>query len=382
DNHRLGWQQALSPGWDFITEYTVRRDTSEGVLSVGGLGGPIITKRDHRELTPRITGAMDTARGRMLLTVGADLFASSFYLDSVLGSISDDQNQYAVYGQGVIPVSNGLSLTLGGRYARVHNTVNGALLPPDTGISDDVQAWEAGVSYQAKQHWRFFGRVDTNYRFVLADEYTSASFGGVIPGTQTGISCEAGIERLGENGGILLTAYQLDLNDEIEFDPVLFINTNIGDTRRRGLIVDMNYAPSGNLTLDLNYSYVHTEIVSGPLRGVDIPFVARHAARMGAGYEFLPGWYGHLEFLGISRRIATGDFFHNGADLPGYVTGNAYLQYTHGPFSLGIGVNNLLDRHYSDNAQLAFKPPFFTLETAYFPAPERNFLATFEYNFK
>lgn len=381
-NFRGGWQQSLFPGWDFITEYTVRQDTSNGILSVGGFGGPIITKRDHRELTPRITGAVDTFRGQMLLTLGADLYASSFYLDSILGSIADEQTQYAVYGQSVIPLTDVLSFTVGGRYARVSNTVNGALLPPDTDISDDVHAWEAGLSYTVNQHWHFFGRVDTNYRFVLADEYTSASFGGTIPETQTGISFEAGFDRVDDNSRISFTAYQLDLNDEIEFDPVLFINTNIGDTRRRGLILDMNYMPLADLSLGLNYSYVLSDFVTGPLRGKDIPFVARHTVNMSAGYEFLPGLHGHLEVSGISRRVAVGDYFHTGADLPGYVTGNAYLQYTHDAFSLGISVNNLLDRKYSGNAQLGFKPPFFTPETAYFPAPERNFLVTFEYNFK
>jgi iron complex outermembrane receptor protein len=380
-NFRWGWQQSIYSGWDFITEYTVRQDTSNGILSVGGFGGPVDTKRDHREFTPRITGNFNTTNGNLLLTLGADLFASSFHLDSILGSIDDEQTQYAVYAQSVIPILKGLSLTLGGRRAYVKNIVNGALLPPDTTISDDVNAFDGGLSYQADDHWRFFGRVDSNYRFVLADEYTSASFGGVIPATQTGISWEMGFDRTGENSRINFTAYQLDLNKEIEFDPVLFINTNIGDTRRRGVILDVNYAPLERLSLGLNYGYVQADIVKGPLAGLDIPFVASHTIKLSAGYDFLRELHGQLEVLGITRRVAVGDFFNTGAPLAGHVTANAFFRYTHGPVSLGFKINNILDRKYSDNAQLGFRPPLFTPETAYFPAPERNFMVSFEYDF-
>lgn len=381
-NFRWGLQQSLYSGWDFLTEYTVRQDNSNGILSVGGFGGPILTKRDHREFTPRLAGTFATSHGPLLLTLGADLFASSFFLNSILGSIDDEQTQYAIYGQSVIPVTEGLALTLGGRHAHVKNTVNGALLPPDTIIKDDVNAFEGGLSYQAGRQWRFFGRVDTNYRFVLADEYTSASFGGVIPDTQTGISYETGFDRTGDKTHINFTAYQLDLNNEIEFDPILFINTNIGDTRRRGMILDMQYAPLERLSLGLNYGYVMADIVQGPLTGLAVPFVARHTLKLMAGYDFLQDLHGQLEILGITRRVAVGDFFNTGAPLPGYVTANAYLRYAYGPVSLGLKVNNILDHKYSDNAQLGFRPPLFAPETAYFPAPERNFLVSFEYNFK
>ena len=381
-NFRWGLQQSLFTGWDFITEYTVRQDTSNGILSVGGFGGPIFTKRDHRELTPRITGTFNSASGRMLLTLGVDLFAGNFFLNSILGSIDDEQTQYAVYAQSVIPVVEGLSVTLGGRRAYVKNKVNGALLPPDTVIRDAVNVFDGGLSYQAGKHWRFFGRVDTNYRFVLADEYTSASFGGVIPDTQTGISWEMGFDRTDEDSRINLAVYQLDLHDEIEFDPVLFINTNIGDTRRRGIILDVNFTPLERLSLGLHYGYVMADIVKGPLSGLDIPFVARHTVELGAGYDFLPELHGQLDVLGITRRVAVGDFFNTGAQLPGAITANAHLQYTHGPVRLGFKVSNILDKKYSDNAQLGFRPPLFTPETAWFPAPERNFLVSFEYNFK
>ena len=380
-NIRLGFLHNVRPDWDLQGEYTYRSAESDGLLSVGGVGGPFLTKRDHREFTPRLTGAVATAYGPALITVGADVYLTEFFLSSVLGVIDNDQSQYAVYGQGVFPLTARWSLTVGARYAFVNNDIFGALLPPGTEIDDDVGAYEAGLSFRITPDWRLFARIDSNYRFVLADEYTSASFGGVIPDTQTGRSLELGMDWSSERAAIQLAAYRLDLEDEIDFDPLLFINTNIGDTERNGFIIDVAYAPVAGLDLGMNYGFVDAEIESGPLEGLPIPFVARHTARITAGYRLSERWRGQLEILGIGERTATGDFFNANPPLPGYVIGNLVIDYQRGPLSAGLRINNLLDKEYRDSAQIGFRPPLFRPETAYFPAPERNFLITLAYEF-
>jgi outer membrane receptor protein involved in Fe transport len=83
---------------------------------------------------------------------------------------------------------------------------------------------------------------------------------------------------------------------------------------------------------------------------------------------------------GISRRTANGDFFASNAPLAGHVVGDFYLTWTRGPVTVGLKINNLLDKHYSDNAQIGFRAPFYMPETAYFPAPGRNFLLSLQYH--
>lgn len=380
-NYRLGISQQLTSNWELQAEYTNRLADSGGLLSFGGVAGPFITKRDHREITPRLIGKFSTNNGPALFTIGMDFFTTGFYLESVLGSIDDEQKQYAAYVQGVIPVIPGLELTLGTRYAEVNNNITGALLPPGTKIDDNVNAFEAGLSYLLGSNIRIFGRIDSNYRFVLADEYTSASFGGVIPDTQTGISYELGLDWMSSKTNVNMVFYRLDINDEIDFDPVLFINTNIGDTRRNGIIVDASYTPVEKLSIGVNYSFVNAVVENGPLKGIDIPFVARHTIKLTTGYQFSPQFYGQAELLGISKRVATGDFFNSHPPLPGYVIGNLNLKYENGPFGLDFRINNVLDRKYSDNAQLGFRAPLFIPETTYFPAPDRNYLLTLSYQF-
>ena len=56
---------------------------------------------------------------------------------------------------------------------------------------------------------------------------------------QTGISYELGGEWSGDLGRVLLTAYRLELDDEISYDPALFHNVNLDSTMRKGLILEV-----------------------------------------------------------------------------------------------------------------------------------------------
>ncbi|MCI0591659.1 MAG: TonB-dependent receptor, partial [Gammaproteobacteria bacterium] len=378
---RAGLTQTLVRGWELRGEYANTASDSEAQLSVAGTPGPVSTTRRQQEITPRLIGAIGSRYGQSLITLGVDLFSTDFSLDSVLGGIDDRQTSYGIYAQAVVPLSEQVTLTGGVRHAGVENDITGALLPPGTEISDSVTVGEVGLSVYPHPMWRLYGRVDTNYRFVLADEFTSASFGGVIPETQTGTSYEFGADWDGPVAQARLLLYRLDLNDEIEFDPFLFINTNIGDTRRRGLILEGGYSPFDKLSFLGHFSYVDAEVVDGPLDGSKIPFVAKNIVRGSANYRFSGYITGFFEVYGISDRVPQGDFTNELAGLPGYVIANLNLSYRYDRFALAFLINNVFDKKYSDNAFASFRPPLFTPETAFFPSPERNFLITLSYHY-
>jgi iron complex outermembrane receptor protein len=376
---RAGLEQRLTEHWHFRTGFTRRRSHGDGVLSVAGTAGNVVTDRTHYQLTPRLVGRWNPARGAILATLGADLNHTDFSLTSVLGAINNRQTRIAVYGQLLYPLTGRLTATLGARHATVSNRIDGALLPPGTSLGDDVNAVEAGLSYTLVNGLRLFARFDTNFRFVLADEYTSASFGGEIPKTQIGRSYEAGLDWRTPTLAANLGVYRLDLDNEIDFDPLRFINTNIGATRRRGVSLNASWQATDRLSLAAAFSYVDAGIVGGPLTGLAIPFVAAVTGSFNADYRFNHGLRVHAAVHGIGKRTANGDFFNRGRPLPGHVTADIYLAWRRGPWGLGFKVNNLLDKKYSGSAQLGFRPPAFAPETAYFPAPGRNFLLTLQY---
>jgi iron complex outermembrane receptor protein len=399
---RVGIRQQLIKGVELQAEYTRRRSDSAGQLSSGGFANPFQQQRKHVEYTPRLVGAWELPAGEALITAGSDVFITDYRISSPFGLTDDTQSQYSVYAQAVIPLAELLVLTVGGRHGKVENDILvdtlafGRSLPAGTELDDSANAWEAGLSYAFNDRWRVFGKIDRNFRFVTADEYSAVAdnnffanlfaYGTVIPlpGTQTGTSYETGIEFRDDARLARVQVYQLDLDDEIVFNPVLFLNTNIGDTRRRGVIVEGRYTPIGALDLYVNYGFIDAAVTSGPFDGAELTFIADHAYTLGARYRHDDHLSGYLEVAGASDRVFGGDFANAFPELPGYTVVNLNVTYQWRQFMLSLRVNNLLDREYSDSGNLGydFRDPFFPQASTYFPAPERNLLFSLNYRYQ
>lgn len=398
---RAGIRQDITSGIRFQGEFTTRMSDTSGQISSGGFPTSFIQKRKHTEFTPRFVGTFQLPAGQALVTLGSDVFITDYLIKSQFGMTDDTQTQYGIYAQGIVPLTEKLNLTVGARRGRVENDITvqtGALgrsLPAGTHINDNANAWEAGLSYALNDSWRLYARVDRNFRFVTADEYSAVadnnffarlySYGAVIPlpTTQTGTSYEAGVEWKNDNTRAKLQLYQLDLADEIVFNPMLFLNTNIGNTRRRGLIFEGRYSPSDNWTLYANYSYIDPEVTSGTYDGSSLTFISDHTVKLATRYRYNDQLSGYLEVLGVSDRVFGGDFANAFAKLPGYVIANTNVSYRYRDFTLSLRVNNLLDRHYSDSGNIGydFRDPMYPQVATYFPAPERNFLFSLSYSY-
>jgi iron complex outermembrane receptor protein len=382
---RAGIVVKLPRSWRFETEFTNRYSDGEGIQSVGGTPSDVLTKRHHREFTPRIVREWQNAHGTAVFAAGADVFWTDYRLVSDIGVTDDVQTSYAGYVRLVWPIASRLTVTTGHRQARVNNDLfvsnvfQGVLLPEGSEVDDDASASELGLSLDLTPSWRFYGRVERNFRFVNADEYGSAAGAFPLPSTpetQTGRSYELGSAWQGGSASVQAGIYQLDLENEIEFDPLQFINTNIGESRRRGAFIDGSWSPLPALTLSAHYGFVDAEITGGPLEGNEVPFVAEHTFLVGADYHLVEGLMLHAEAVGTSWRSAVGDFEEAQAGAPGYVIANANLRYQWRWVEAALRVGNLLDKEYVDNAQLGFRPPLFATETVRFPAPERTIMLT------
>jgi len=398
---RAGIRQSLIDGLELQAEFTNRMSDASGQLSSGGFPSNFIQKRKHTEFTPRLIGTLQLPAGQAVFTLGSDVFVTDYLIKSPFGLTDDTQTQYGIYAQGILPLTDQIALTLGARRGRVENDIlveTGALgrsLPAGTGINDNANAWEAGLSYQLNDNWRLYARVDRNFRFVTADEYSAVAdnnffaklyfFGNIVPlpKTQTGRSYEAGAQWNNDNAMAKLQLYQLDLADEIVFDPLLFLNTNIGDTRRRGVILEGRYAPADNWTIYANYHYIDAEVTSGVFDGSELTFISNHTVKIATRYRYNDQLSGYLEVLGVSDRIFGGDFANAFTKLPGYAIANMDLAYRYNNFTLSLRVNNLLDHHYSDSGNIGFdfRDPMYPQVTTYFPAPERNFFFSLSYNY-
>ena len=386
---RLGLVQQVGDHWSFEGELTGRDTNGEFRLSSVFAPETSISTQDRRvvEFTPRLIGFFP-AWNSTLMTLGADIIASDYLLTSRFGDQAVDQSQRSLYAQAVVPASGALDLTLGVRYAEVENELRDSFtFVNGQNVDDDVTVGTLGLAFRAGENWRILFRADQNYRFPKVDEYTSALPITTPPGitilkTQQGLSVETGVEWTSARNTAKLLVYQLDLDDEIAFDPVNFANINLAETRRRGLITSGHWQQTRKLGYTASYTLTDAEVLGGTFAGKDIPLVARHSVLLEGDYRLDDRWQLYAELVAISDRVFAGDFNNELGRLPGYGLVNLKAAYDYRDFTFTGRINNLLNKKYSNVGQLSFDPNTFVEREAFFTSPEINFMLTAAWQFR
>ena len=82
-------------------------------------------------------------------------------ITSPFGTTDNRQHQRSAYAQGVIPLTQRFSATLGARHAEVENDLTDSFsYPAGTSIDDSEFVTSAGLSFAATSEWRLFARRD------------------------------------------------------------------------------------------------------------------------------------------------------------------------------------------------------------------------------
>ena len=379
---RFGLSQDLSDIWSLDVELAYRDVDRKFANSFrSGPVPPADQTRDVYTLTPRLIGTLPMNGGEAIFTFGADLEKTDYHLRSSLGTQDVDQLIQAYYVQGVIPLNPKWSVTAGGRWAKVSNDITDSFAFAGGGeLDDEVTVGTFGLTYRPERSWRLFARADENFRFAKVDEHTSV-FGSTDGlNNQTGISYELGGEWSGDLGRVLLTAYRLELDDEISYDPALFHNVNLDSTMRKGLILEVWAKVHTDVDVGVYYSYVDSETDSGSFAGNRIPLVAEHSASLMVDYRPIPNLDLHAELLYVGDQVLGGDFANEFPELDDYTLFTLSGEYRINGWSFEARVNNLFDREYSETGSTGYDAGF-TLRDSYFPAPERNFWLKVGYDF-
>jgi iron complex outermembrane receptor protein len=311
--------------------------------------------------------------------LGIDHEQTKYHLLTVFGPQNVDQDVSGLYGQVVIPIASTLSATVGARHAKVTNDIfSGAT----AGLDDSVTVGSAGLSWQADTDWRLFARADENFRFAKVDEHTNPVFGQPVGlNNQTGVSYEAGAEFSKNARVVKAIVYELKLDDEIAFDATGFFNVNLPQTRRRGLLLEGYWPLARYWSLQGAYTWTDGKLTAGPNDGKRIPLVPRSQARLAADWFITAEWSMRMEGQWVASQVNGSDFANAFPELPSYTVANINLRYLHEDLELGLQVNNLFNREYSETGAIGLDATF-TSRDAYFPAPERNLRSTLRYTWR
>ncbi len=382
---RAGIKQTLTDNWALEAEITHREVEADFRLSIlGFVPPPSLQNRKVETFSPRLIGAYPMTHGDLLLTLGHDWEYSKYKLSSLFGVQQNDQKIRGFYGQAVIPVYTGLSITTGVRRALVDNDhIDGFTFPGGLNYNESELVSELGINFRPNNEWRVFARRDENFRFAKVDEVADPA-GGALLKTQTGVSHEFGVEWRKDRFNARAVLYRLNLKNEIASVPGLGFfgapaNTNIPKTRRDGLIAGLGVQATERIYLNSDYTYTDGKVVAGPNTGNRIPFVARHTLRVGAEYQATSNLDFYAEVQGVSNRVFSGDFDRVLEPLPGHAVLNLKAAYKYKDWQLTGRINNALNNEYSDFAARVTVfggPPLFAASQvpSFFTAPERNFM--------
>lgn len=278
---------------------------------------------------------------------------------------------------------NKFEFTQGVRYEYADYSIyrkEGKTNPIDSNRTMNNFAYEFVGNYLYSNTGNVYGKIERGFTSPaptqLSDKKNGAYIGNNLD-SETYITYEIGGKDyiLGSivNGAIYLT----DTSDEITTSisgMQTITNKNIGKTRRYGLEVSAEQY-LGKLTLREGYSYIRTEILDDDnktLKGNEIANVPQHKLSLNLDYQI-------NEKINLSSTTTySAKYYLNNENTGGkqnsYTTTNLTINYYPVPaLRLYTGINNIFNEKYytsiSDDG-LEFDP-----------APERNFVLGFRYNF-
>jgi len=223
--------------------------------------------------------------------------------------------------------------------------------------------------------------VDRSFRSVLLQELGGPGFNVLLP-PQTAWQYQVGVRHtFGPLLALGVTAFQIDTDNEIFFDPLTYQNVNYDKTRRRGFELEAESKPHDSLRLFANYTWMDPELLDGNFDGKQIPGVAARMASAGATWSPVQRVTLNLRGRWINDKMMFSDWSNAGSDWEGesYFVVDTHVSYR--PLDwleLFVGVNNVFNREYSEyggwfqNWSKGWPAPF---EPYIYPAPERNFTA-------
>ncbi|MGM0563723.1 MAG: TonB-dependent receptor family protein [Pseudomonadota bacterium] len=368
----------FTEAWRFEGDVSREKAESDFRLS-SSLGAATEDSRYQREqkaFNPRYVGQWETARGDARVTLGGDFSQVDYSIDSPFGATTTERKAEAVYAQGLIPLAARWSLTTGARHAEVEDAVDDGFSQQAFDYDSDVA--ELGVQFKASEAARIYLRADQNFRVATTDEatFTATDVDQLSP--QEGISYEFGGDFDFDGITYAVNFYQLELEDEIAYDPTAVgpfgpgANVNLDETRRRGLILESAIPLSEALALSAHYHRVDAEFRSGGLKGNQVSAVPEESARLSLDYQPVDALTLYTEAVYTGPQYVSGDNTNSLPERGSYTLYNLAARYELAEWALGLRLNNVGDKTYAATVN-----SFGGIQ----PAPGTNGWLTAEYQF-
>ena len=166
--------------------------------------------------------------------------------------------------------------------------------------------------------------------------------------------------------------YDMDLTNEIHFDPVNFFNYNLDPTRRYGSETNATYRATDTLLFRGGFAYTRAVFREGPFAGNDIPLVSRYTANAGVSWNI---WQKYLVADATVRYWSSRRMDNDQLNIQPLIPPNATVDFklsgAYDRYFWSLSVNNVFNVLYYDYAiASAFTPGAFSA----YPLPGRTYM--------
>ncbi len=250
--------------------------------------------------------------------------------------------------------------------------------------SNETQyALHVGFEHRLNDVFSVFGRAARAFRTPDVDERVASGPAfdlnfNPIPGnftlkTQTSHDIEGGFRIKAGQFQMQSSIYNMDLVNEIHFDPVNFFNYNLDPTRRYGSETSASLRVSDTVLLRGGAAYTSAVFREGPFTGNDIPLVSRYTVNAGVTWNIWQKYFvADATVRYWSSRFMDNDQPNKQPLIPANATVDFKLSGEVDRFFWSLSVNNLFNCATGLNPA-RWQHPFFT--TIAFSARKGRFSA-------
>jgi iron complex outermembrane recepter protein len=325
-------------------------------------------------------GMLESAYYEVLTGPTAAYLASSGDRGDLSASGEGGRNSAALFALYALQPSSALRVTLGARY----DWLSDEFTPED---GDDFDASHSafspkvGVNLRYAERGHVYASASRSFKAPTLDQLFdqrpipvpfppfSLTTSNVELVPQHGNSFEGGLYHDVSIGsavlGLMASAYQIDMRDELDFDVQELKYVNIGRSRHRGIESGVNVA-RGMISGFANYTLQDVTIQAGDNEGNDLKNIPRHVLNAGASLD--------LGFADVAASVTrTGSAWiddANTTELPAWTRVDARVSHGIRGFEIFADVRNVFDERYST---IGFFDPAGTGERYEYPAAGRVF---------
>ena len=250
-------------------------------------------------------------------------------------------------------LSDALTVSAGGRYEKVEYRYT-PTIGSSLDASENLDAWDVGVNYRFNDIFTAFANYNQAYQTPDIDRFFN--FGGTFNGFIAPAKAKTfnlGLNYVTNNNHLKLTTFRANLDKEIYYNSLTFINTNIDQSHKYGLELQDSFKFNDQLSTSLIYNYTRAIIDkendgAGAFDGKDLPSVPKHTIVANLNYKFFDHSNLNLNHTWRSGAYAYNDFANNAAQRQEhYESTNVALSYQYKNFQVFTSINNLFEHENS-----------------------------------